>query len=110
MPFSIYLGWITVATIANATSLLDYLNWSGWGISPEVWTVIMLAAATLIAGLMSFTRGDVAYSLVLMWAFAGIAVKHQATPIVSNSAWTATVLVAVLLVIGVFWQRKKVKK
>jgi len=33
IPFSIYLGWITVATIANVTSVLDYLNWSGWGIS-----------------------------------------------------------------------------
>lgn len=40
-PFSIYLGWITVATIANVTSVLDYLHWSGWGISPEAWTVII---------------------------------------------------------------------
>jgi hypothetical protein len=110
VPFSIYLGWITVATIANATSLLDYLNWSGWGIGPLTWTVIMLAAGTLIAGLMSFTRGDVAYSLVLMWAFSGIAIKHLATQIVATSAWAATVLVAVLLVIGVFWQRKQVSK
>jgi hypothetical protein len=45
IPFSIYLGWITVATISNVTVLLDYLNWNGWGISPEVWTVVVLAAA-----------------------------------------------------------------
>ena len=48
IPFSIYLGWITVATIANATSLLDYLGWSGWGIAPEVWALIMLVAGALI--------------------------------------------------------------
>lgn len=105
VPFSIYLGWITVATVANATSLLDYLNWNGWGISPQVWAVIMLAVATIIAGLMSFTRGDVAYSLVLMWAFAGIAVKHADTSLVATSAWAATGLVGVLLVAGILWKR-----
>jgi hypothetical protein len=107
VPFSIYLGWITVATIANATSLLDYLNWGGWGISPQVWAVIMLAAATLIAGLMSFTRRDVAYSLVLMWAFAGIAVKHVDTSLVATSAWIATGLVGLLLGVGILWKRSK---
>lgn len=48
IPFSIYLGWITVATIANITSVLDYLQWNGWGISPEVWTFIMLAAGSTL--------------------------------------------------------------
>ena len=106
VTFSIYLGWITVATIANVTSLLDYLNWGGWGISPEVWTLLMLAAAVIISGLMSFTRGDVAYSLVLIWAFVGIAVKHQGVTTVAAGAWVATVLVAVLLVAGVALKRK----
>jgi len=102
LPFSIYLGWVTVATIANATSLLDYLNWGGWGIRPEIWAVIMFAAAAIIAGLVSFTRRDVAFSLVLIWALSGIAVKHTATPLVANSAWAATALVGILLIVGLF--------
>ena len=53
IPFSIYLGWISVATIANATQLLYYLGWSGWGISPEIWAVIMLAAGVIISAVMS---------------------------------------------------------
>ena len=28
VPFSIYLGWITVATIANITSLLYFWDWN----------------------------------------------------------------------------------
>ena len=104
IPFSIYLGWITVATVANFTSLLDYLNWGGWGISPAVWAVIMLAVATIVGGLMSFTRRDVAYDLVLVWAFAGIAVKHAATPLVATAAWVATAVI--LLFVGwVLWKR-----
>jgi hypothetical protein len=107
VPFSIYLGWITVATIANATSLLDYLNWGGWGISPAIWAVIMLGAAVVIGSLVSLTRGDVAYMLVLIWAFAGIAIKHAGTPLVAIAAWVAVGLVAVMMVVGVLFHRRR---
>jgi benzodiazapine receptor len=101
VPFSIYLGWITVATIANVTTVLDFLGWSGWGVSDETWAVIMLVAAGLIAAAMSLTRGDVAYSLVIMWALAGIGVKHAGTPLVAVTAWVTTAFVGVMLVVGV---------
>lgn len=100
VPFSIYLGWITVATIANTTQLLYYVGWSGWGISPEIWTVIMLAAGVVISALMSFTRGDIAYSLVLVWAYAGIAEKHGDSALVSTSAWVAAGAILVILAIA----------
>jgi hypothetical protein len=100
VPFSIYLGWITVATVANVTSVLDYANWGGWGISPQAWTVIILAVGTLIASAVSLTRGDVAYMLVIAWAFAGIAVKHAGVPMVATAAWVATAVVVVMLAVG----------
>ena len=98
VPFSIYLGWITVATIANASQLLFVSGWNGWGIAPITWTAIMLAAAVVIAGLMALTRRDVAYLGVLVWALIGIALKHAATPTVSVMAWVATALVGLLLI------------
>ena len=107
VPFSIYLGWITVATIANITSWLYSVQWSGWGISPEMWAVIMLAIATLVGGAMSMTRGDVAYAAVLIWAFIGIALKHQDAAIVSNAAWIAAVVTAILLIIGAYRKRQQ---
>jgi hypothetical protein len=100
VPFSIYLGWITVATIANASSVLYYINWSGWGVSPEVWAVIMLLAATGIASAVSLTRGDIAYMLVIIWAFVGIAAKHAGTPVVATAAWMTTGLAALMLLAG----------
>jgi hypothetical protein len=105
LPFSIYLGWVTVATIANVTSVLDFLNWSGWGISEELWAMIMLAAATIIAALVAFTRGDAAFLLVLIWAFVGIAVKQAATPSVAMAAWIASSVTVVLLVVCVYLHR-----
>jgi len=107
VPFSIYLGWITVATIANVTTVLDYLGWSGWGISDGTWAVIMLLAAGVIASAVSITRGDVAYSLVIVWALAGIAVKHAGTSPVAVTAWVMTAVVAVMLVVGVVWSRRR---
>ena len=107
VPFSIYLGWITVATIANVTSVLDYLNWNGWGISPEVWTVIMLFAGVGIASAMSLARGDAAYMLVIIWALAGIGVKHAGTPLVASAAWLTTALVALMLVVGWLSKRRR---
>jgi len=107
VPFSVYLGWVTVATIANVTSVLDYLNWGGWGISAEAWTVMILAVGAGIASAVSLTRGDIAYMLVIIWAFVGIAVKHAGTPVVAVAAWVATGLVAVMLVVGAVVNRRR---
>ncbi len=96
LPFSIYLGWITVATIANVTAVLWWAGWDGFGIRSEVWTAIVLAAAVIIATLMALTRRDVAYELVLVWAFVGIAARHPNVPLVTSSAIAAAVIVAVL--------------
>jgi hypothetical protein len=107
VPFSIYLGWVTVATIANASQLLVYLNWGGWGISPEIWTVIMLGAATAITAAVAVTRGDVAYGLVIVWAFVGIAVKHAGTPIVATTAWAMTAVVVLVTALGAWMNRQR---
>ncbi len=102
LPFSVYLGWITVATVANVTTVLDYLNWNGFGIAPEIWMGIVLAAVLVIAALMNFTRRDVGYTLVLLWALAGIAVKHAAVAAVAIPTWITFGLVALTLAAAFF--------
>jgi len=104
VPFSVYLGWVTVATVANVTSVLDYVSWGGWGIAPQVWAVIMLVVGTGIATAVGLTRDDVAYMLVIVWAFVGIAVKHAATPTVAIAAWVTTGLVVLAIGASVFRQ------
>jgi benzodiazapine receptor len=101
VPFSVYLGWITVATIANVTTVLDFVGWNGWGLSDETWFVIMLAVALVVAILMTITRADVAYLLVLVWAFAGVGIKHADNGVVATTSWIATAIVLVLVVISI---------
>lgn len=109
LPFSIYLGWITVATVANFTSLLDYFKWDGFGIAPEVWMVIVLAAVLLIAVLMNFTRRDIGYTAVILWALVGISLKHAAVPAVATPTWIAFALVAVTLIAALIIRQPRQK-
>jgi hypothetical protein len=102
VPISIYTGWITVATVANVTDLLYYLNWDGFGIAPEIWMAIILAAVLVIAGLVLITRRDVAYGLVILWALIGISVKHAAVPAVAIATWVTFGLVALILIVALF--------
>lgn len=98
VPFSIYLGWISVATIANVTQVLFVFDWGGWGISEEIWTAIMLAVATILGWIMALNRRDIPYLLVLIWAFTGIALKFPGTQLVAVSAWAASGLLAAAVV------------
>lgn len=108
LPFSIYLGWITVATIANITDLLYYLHWDGFGIGAQTWAVIMLAAAVIIAALVMISRRDVAYLLVLVWATLGIALKQNDgdAPMVAAAAFVAAAILALFAVASLFLQRQ----
>lgn len=103
--FSVYLGWITVATVANITDWLYFVNWDGFGISAPAWAVLMLVIASLLGFAMALARRDAGYLLVLVWAFAGIAVKQTSAPLVVLSAWIAAATMLFLAIYSV-WQRR----
>lgn len=99
-PFAIYLGWISVATIANVSQVLFFSGWGGWGISDPIWAVIMISIATLLGLMMLWREQEIPYALVLVWAFVGIAQKQSASSLVASSAWiTAGLLLVAFLAI-----------
>jgi len=98
IPFSVYLGWITVAAVANIADWLYLVNWDGFGIGPQTWAVIMIIVASVVGLLMALTRSDAAYLFVLVWSFIGIAIKQTPTPNVAIGAWIAAVFMLVLAV------------
>jgi hypothetical protein len=101
VPFSVYLGWITVATIANVTAFLVSVNWDGFGISPLNWTIIIIAVGTLLTLLMLALRKDIAFSLVVLWAFLGIWIKQrQPTPTTDVNVATTASIAMILIAIG----------
>jgi len=109
-PFSIYLGWISVATIANVTQVLFFFDWGGWGISPAIWAIIMLVVATLLGLLMLWHENDKAYVLVLVWAFIGIANSQADTAVVANTAWVTSALLFIPLIVVFFMRSPSTRK
>lgn len=75
-PFSLYLGWITVAMIANTTVFLVSINWDGFGIPPFTWTVIVIIVALILTLTILNTRKDFVYPLVTIWALIGIIIRR----------------------------------
>ncbi|MCJ7660175.1 MAG: hypothetical protein MUO67_13605, partial [Anaerolineales bacterium] len=110
LPFSIYLGWISVATIANITQVLFYLDWSAWGIDPVVWTIIMIATATTLGLAMLWREHDRAYGLVLIWAFIGIAIKQSYAPLITGTSWVAVGLLSLAGFVYTFRNRSFIGK
>ncbi|WP_153730984.1 tryptophan-rich sensory protein [Sporosarcina obsidiansis] len=100
LPFSVYFGWITIATIANITALLVSINWDGFGLSEVTWTIIILFVGAAIGILTMLQQQNIAYGLVFVWAYYGIYSKH-----VSESGFNGeypTIITTVLICLLLF--------
>lgn len=98
LPFSIYFGWITVATIANAVTFFVSIGWKGLGLSDAAWTVIVLFAGTVIGLAALLKNKDIEYGLVLVWAYIGIHIKHTSS-VGFNNQYPAVILTVIICII-----------
>jgi hypothetical protein len=108
-PFSIYFGWICVATIANVSAYLIHIGWNGLGLADADWAVIMLLVGTLLSASISFLRRDYLFTAVIVWAFVGVFVQNQGVAGRNSAAIMAlicAVLAAAGLVAGLIWGRR----
>ncbi|MFC1983231.1 hypothetical protein ACFLV5_05575 [Chloroflexota bacterium] len=110
LPFSVYLGWITIATIANVTALLVYLNWNAFGLGEPFWAVAVIIVGIGITLSVLFTRNDIFYCLVVDWALLGILLKRLADSTPVQSVIIVTIVGMVLITVGIIVQitRRKV--
>ena len=110
LPFSVYLGWITIATIANVTALLVDINWNTFGLSEQFWTVAVIIVGIAIALSILLTRKDIFYCLVVDWALLGILLKRLADSTPVQSVIIISIIGMVLISTGIIAQivRKRV--
>ncbi len=101
LPFSVYFGWITVATIANVTTYLVSINWGGFGIPEQVWTVLILIIGAAIGIARMLWDKDIAYGLVIIWAYVGIWIKH-ASPTEFAGQYPAVISAAAICIFLLF--------
>lgn len=111
LPFSVYFGWITVATIANITVFLVYLGWNGFGLPESFWTVVVLLIGALIGSWRMLQDRFSPYGIVLIWAYGAILFKHLSDSGFAgqypNIIWTVVLCLLVFLGIIIFLLRKK---
>lgn len=97
VPFSVYLGWISVATIANISYYIKSIGWDGFGLSDMAWTIIMLVVSAILAIAFLRKNADPIYPLVFIWALIGIGVKNAETH--HTVSYIAYSLAAVILLV-----------
>jgi len=103
-----YLGWISVATIANVTALLVSMGWNGWGMSEPMWASIMIIIAAILGITAVFSKQDIPFALVIIWALWGIYSKQspieteasQMVATVSKYAMTLLIIYTILTTAG----------
>jgi len=97
----VYVGWLSVATIANTASMLIVLGWDGWGIAPQNWAVIMLAVATVVAwGIGRLVRDDNLYRGVFIYAFIGIILQQSDVPAIVWTAGIGALLITAMIIVS----------
>lgn len=116
IPFGVYFGWVTVATIANITAFLVSIGWEGFGIPETIWTIIILLVGFLIATVVIVRDRNIAYALTIIWAYTGILVKHSSDT-GFNSQYPSvisavSICIAFLVIVSLYaiFMRKKTNK
>jgi benzodiazapine receptor len=107
LPFSVYLGWITIASIANVSVFLVSENWDGFGISAETWATLIIIVALVITLLVLATRRDIAYGLVIVWALLGIALNQSGNQNIVTLTEASAIIVLLALAAVVLLSRLK---
>lgn len=107
LPFSVYLGWITVASIADVAAALVSTNWDGFGLTDVTWAMAVIVVALAITLLVAFTRRDIAYSLVIIWALVGIAVKQSGNQSIVTTTEISAIVIVIALVLSILISRFK---
>jgi len=107
VPFSIYLGWITIATIANISQALYASGYTELGLGGPAWATIMIAIGTVIISAVIYTgRGNIAYALATIWAVAGLALAQWERSTLVGGAAVAAIVVIVAVLAYSLWQSR----
>lgn len=113
IPFSIYFGWLTIASIANTTVFLVSINWDRFGLAENIWTIITLLIGLIISTTAIIKNNDIAYGLVIIWSYVGIYMKH-----ISQDGWnsmyplviatvTISIVILIITIVYTIFKRKR---
>lgn len=92
VPFGIYFGWVTAATILNATIALVYLGVKTSETTAQILGAILIFTAAAFGVLIRFKLKNYFYPLAIAWALTAIAVKQSGQTIIVASCAFAVII------------------
>lgn len=111
MPFGVYFGWITIASIANITTLLVSWGWKDFIFADQIWTIIILLVGAVIASMTTIKERNIAYGLVPIWAYFGIYLKHSSQAFFNkmypNVITTSLICILIFVIVDLYLLIKK---
>jgi tryptophan-rich sensory protein len=107
LPFSIYFGWLSVATILNITVWFRYTGFDLSGVAEPIWAVGVLVLSFMVGAVLFNRYRSIAYILVFTWAYAAIAAKQADVPTVRYAAIAGAVAAVLLAVYGLVAPRQQ---
>ncbi|GGM01107.1 tryptophan-rich sensory protein [Deinococcus aerophilus] len=95
VPASLYLAWISVATMANITAFLVSRGVTAgvFGLSAPAWSALLVVVAGLVGAFFLVRFRDYAFGAVLLWAFLGVYLARPDTLTVALGVVAGTVVV-----------------
>ncbi|WP_160711070.1 tryptophan-rich sensory protein [Chitinophaga solisilvae] len=104
LPFSLYLGWISIAAIANIAVLIVYAGIGGNTQTQVWWTILLIAAGTFISIMMVWFRNNIVHALVAVWAFYGILIRQRETGILAHQPVIHACVIAIgIIAVAISW-------
>ncbi|PID20798.1 hypothetical protein CSV61_12480 [Sporosarcina sp. P3] len=108
LPISAYMAWIFIAVIANSNYAFKFHDWTGWGLSDPLWTVLFLTLTAAIALHFMYHYRDSMFNLIIIWSFIGIAIKNGTDELfVSTAALFLSAVIGFTLVMGQRFSKPK---
>ena len=99
LPFSIYLGWITITMFGSISVFLHSIGWDGFGLDQRIWAVVLIVLGVVMAELIAFNRQDLVFLAVFIWFFIGIAEEQYGVSPVFEAACAAIILIVIIAII-----------
>lgn len=110
--FSLYTGWISIATIANITILLVKIGLPSYGKLAVILTIIVLLIGLIISCLWILTKKNIEYGIVIIWAYFGILIRHMAEKELNKAypaIYTTIIISLFVLLLSNLWVIKKLE-
>lgn len=97
LTFGLNTGWLFIATVVNIAAFLVQIEWNGFGIADNTWTLIIMGVSFLLASFVLFQIKNAAFPLPIAWAFFAINRELQT----ANTTLTLEIFPLVLAVLFV---------